>query len=179
VTDAVGGVEETQHAQLFACRQKALVWDAHAGHADYGVEDGNFDLSSSTLDFLELLLESINQPVVLNRVRVLHPRRLGRRGLSDVLHSSVTSLVNSRKIQDIIAIFVLQVAKDGVDAQSGIRNKSHGVTWCIEKFCNRGAGGVEVGWVLVADELVGTRFGGVLEGAEGGLDRAGVGAKGA
>lgn len=91
----------------------------------------------------------------------------------------MTSLVNSSKIQDMVAIFVLQVAEDGVDAQGGIGNKSHGVTWRIEQFCDRGTRGVEVGWVLVADELVGTCFGGVLEGAEGGLDGAWVGAEGA
>ena len=173
------GIQETQHAQLFACREEALEWYADAGHADYGVEDGNFDLSSGTLDFLYFLLESIHQPVILHGIGIFHPHRLSRRGLCDVLHSSMTSLVNSSKIQDMVAIFVLQVAEDGVDAQGGIGNKSHGVTWRIEQFCDRGTRGVEVGWVLVADELVGTCFGGVLEGAEGGLDGAWVGAEGA
>lgn len=79
----------------------------------------------------------------------------------------------------MIAIFVLQIAKDGVDAQRGIRNKSHRVTRRIKELCDRSSGGIEVGWVLVADELVGTRFCGVLEGAEGGLDGARVGAEGA
>lgn len=72
----------------------------------------------------------------------------------------------------MVAVFVLQVAKDGINAQGGIGNKSHSVTRRIEELCDRGAGGIEVGWVLEADELVGTRFGFVLKSAEDRLDRA-------
>jgi hypothetical protein len=66
----------------------------------------------------------------------------------------------------MVAVFELQATQDCVDSGCCIRHKHYRLGWSIDEIRYRAPGLIEVDRILVADEVVRTGFGGVLEGTE-------------
>lgn len=171
-------INQTQHPQLFTRLRQPLKRHPHAWHTHNRVEDRNLDFPARLLHIRNLLLKRVHEPVIFKRICVLDLHALGRRGLGDVLNGQVASLVDSGEVEDVVALFEGKVAQHRVHAGCGVGDEDDGFGRCVEEGCDCGAGRVEVRWVLVPDEVVGARFGCVLEGAQGVADGEGVGAKG-
>jgi hypothetical protein len=107
---------------------EALKWHAHTGHADYGVEDCNFDFSTACFYFFDFGLEGVDQPVIFSGVRVSYLDRRSRRGFGNILDRLFARAVNGSKVQDVVTRLEGQVAQDDVDTRCSIgdENESRG-----------------------------------------------------
>jgi len=177
--NAMRRIHKTQHTQLFTYLRQPFKRDPHTRHTHDCVENSNLDFPTRTLHISHFLLERLHEPVIFDRIRVLDPRTLCGRSLSDVLNCQVASLVDSGEVQDVVAFFKRQVAQDCVHASCGIGDENNGFWRRIDQFCDRGARSVEVRRVLVPNEVVRAGFGCVLEGAESVPDGEWVGSEGA
>jgi hypothetical protein len=110
VAHAVRAVDAAQYAQVFACGGQALEGHAYAGHADDGVEDGDFDFAARGFDGGDFGPEFRDQPVVFDRVRVADLDGLGGRGFGHVGYGLLARPVDGREVEDVVARLEVYVA---------------------------------------------------------------------
>jgi hypothetical protein len=137
MSHAMRAIDAAEHAKLLASSRQALKRHSNTGHADYCVEDGDLDVSSFCLDVFHLLLEFLDDPVVFHWVCALDLDNLGRRSLRDVCHCLLARPVDGGEVQDVVALFELQIAQDGVDACCGVGKVHHCLGRCVQKLSRR------------------------------------------
>jgi hypothetical protein len=110
VANAVRAVDAAQHAEVFACLRQALEGHAYAGHADDGVEEGDFDPAARGFDGGYFGSELIDQPVVFDGIGVCDLDGLGGRGFGHVGYGLLARPVDGREVEDVVARLEVEVA---------------------------------------------------------------------
>jgi hypothetical protein len=76
-------------------------------------------------------------PFAFHWVCALDLDNLGRRSLRDVRHCLLARPVDGGEVQDVVALFELQIAQDGVDACCGVGKVHHCLGRCVQKLSRR------------------------------------------
>lgn len=120
VANAVGAIDAAQDAQFLAFGRQTLKRQADARHADYGVEDCDFDFSAFGLDVSDLTFELLDEPVVFEREGVLDLYGLRGRGLGNVRDGSLAGTVDVTEDEDVVFWGEDEVAQDNVYTRGGV-----------------------------------------------------------
>ncbi|KAL2000005.1 hypothetical protein VTN02DRAFT_3668 [Thermoascus thermophilus] len=174
LSDAVGAIDQTQHALLPANPHQLLEREADPGVAHDGIKDSNADTESIRFGFPDRLLEPPDQLLVADGVPVLDLDAPDGGALGQRDDGPLDGPVDGGEVDDDIALLEEQVPQDGVDARRRILDQHALLRGDVQEFGHGGARHVQALGQLPAEEHVRTRLIGILELAESVADGRGI-----